>query len=164
MTFRIILQRIKSNPGKVKVNTWIIQIIPLTLGDIFPWFINSTTFVCSLWLFSGFHDYVLSLKVHQNPLCERAFRWLSGKESACQWRRQIQEMQVWVLGGKHPVEKEMATHSSILAWEISKSHGQRRLAGVTMVSQSRTQLKWLSTRAHSVFQEICQVFHASYFI
>ena len=30
----------------------------------------------------------------------------------------MQEMQVWSLGWKGPLEKEMATHSSILAWEI----------------------------------------------
>ena len=29
-------------------------------------------------------------------------------------------------GGKDPLEKEMATHSSVLAWRI---HGQRSLAG-----------------------------------
>ena len=30
----------------------------------------------------------------------------------------IQETQVQFLGRKDPLEKEMATHSSILAWEI----------------------------------------------
>ena len=30
----------------------------------------------------------------------------------------MQMMHVWSLGGEDPVEKEMATHSSILAWEI----------------------------------------------
>ena len=25
---------------------------------------------------------------------------------------------IWFLGGEDPLEKEMATHSSILAWEI----------------------------------------------
>ena len=30
----------------------------------------------------------------------------------------MQETQVWSLGGKDPLEKEKATHSSILAWEI----------------------------------------------
>ena len=38
----------------------------------------------------------------------------------------MQEIQVRSLGGKDPLEKEMATHSSILAWKI---HGQRSLAG-----------------------------------
>ena len=45
--------------------------------------------------------------------------WLSGKESACQ------ETRVWSLGQEDPLEKEMATHSSILG----KSHDQRSLAG-----------------------------------
>ena len=30
----------------------------------------------------------------------------------------MQETRVWFLGGKVPLEKEMATHSSILAWKI----------------------------------------------
>ena len=45
--------------------------------------------------------------------------WLSGKESA--W-----EMWVQSLGWEDPLEKEMATHSSILAW---KSLELRSLAG-----------------------------------
>ena len=31
----------------------------------------------------------------------------------------MQEMQVWFLAGEDPLEKEMATYSSILACEIS---------------------------------------------
>ena len=30
----------------------------------------------------------------------------------------MQEMQIWSLGQKDPLEEEMATYSSILAWEI----------------------------------------------
>ena len=30
----------------------------------------------------------------------------------------MQEMQVWSLGREDPLEKEMVTHTSILAWEI----------------------------------------------
>ena len=30
----------------------------------------------------------------------------------------MQEMQVWSLAQEEPLEKEMAAHSSILAWEI----------------------------------------------
>ena len=36
------------------------------------------------------------------------------------------EIQVWPLGGEDPLEEGMATHPSILAWEI---HGQRSLVG-----------------------------------
>ena len=42
-------------------------------------------------------------------------RWLSGKEFACRFR----ETWVWFLNWENPLEKEMATHSSILAWRIS---------------------------------------------
>ena len=38
--------------------------------------------------------------------------WLSGKESACQ------DARIQSLGQEDSLEKEMATHSSILAWEI----------------------------------------------
>ena len=40
----------------------------------------------------------------------------SDKEPACQCRRH--ETQVWSLGWEDPLEKGMATHSSILAWRI----------------------------------------------
>ena len=45
--------------------------------------------------------------------------------------QETQEMQVWSLGWEDPLEKKMATHSSILALEIQwteepgKSYGQR---------------------------------------
>ena len=32
--------------------------------------------------------------------------------------QETQEMQVWALGQEDPLEKEMAIHSNILAWEI----------------------------------------------
>ena len=32
--------------------------------------------------------------------------------------KEMQEMQVGSLGQKDPLEEEMATHSSVLAWEI----------------------------------------------
>ena len=38
----------------------------------------------------------------------------------------VRETQVQSLGGEDPLEKEMATHSTIIA---GKSHGQRNLAG-----------------------------------
>ena len=38
-----------------------------------------------------------------------------------------QETQVQSLGQEDPLEKEMATHSSILAWEISRTEEPGRL-------------------------------------
>ena len=43
---------------------------------------------------------------------------------------EMQETQVWALGWEDPLEKEMATHSSVLAWEIpwtEKPGGQQSL-------------------------------------
>ena len=39
----------------------------------------------------------------------------------------LQETQVRSLGGKDPLEEEMATHSSILAWRISWTEEPGRL-------------------------------------
>ena len=60
--------------------------------------------------------------------------WLSGKESACQFRKCG-----LTLGQEDPVEKEMATHSSILAWEVPWTEEPRGLE--SMGSQkNQTQL------------------------
>ena len=39
----------------------------------------------------------------------------------------MQETQVWFLGWEDPLEKGMATHSSILAWRITWTEELRRL-------------------------------------
>ena len=41
--------------------------------------------------------------------------------------QETQEMQVWFLGWEDPLEKEMATHSSILDWKIPWSEEPGRL-------------------------------------
>ena len=69
-----------------------------------------------------------------------------GKESACQCRR---HRCVWVqaLGQENPLEKEIATHSSILAW---KPHGQRSLAGYSPWDHKESDTtKQLSTHIHT---------------
>ena len=43
--------------------------------------------------------------------------WLSGEESTCQCLP-VQEMWVRFLSWEDPLEKEMTTHCSILAWKI----------------------------------------------
>ena len=52
----------------------------------------------------------------------------------------IQEMWVWCLSQEDPLEKEMATHSSILAWEIlwTKEPG-----GLQSIGSQKSQM-WLS--------------------
>ena len=66
--------------------------------------------------------------------------WFGAKESIC---LPMQETWVWFLGWKDPLEKETATHSSILAWEIILTVEPRRLQ--SMGSQ-KSQM-WLSNYA-----------------
>ena len=49
----------------------------------------------------------------------------------------MQETQVPSLGGEGPLEKEMATHSSILAWELDRGAWWATVLGV---AKSWTQL------------------------
>ena len=51
----------------------------------------------------------------------------------------MQETQVWFLGWEDPLEKEMATHSSILAWRISWS-----LLGWSRVLEESDTTWWLN--------------------
>ena len=52
--------------------------------------------------------------------------WLGSKESI--WNAgDVEEMWVHSLGREDPLEKEMATHSSILAWKIPQAEESGRL-------------------------------------
>ena len=56
----------------------------------------------------------------------------------------MQETQVPSLGGEHPLEKKMATHSNILVWttpRTEESGGLQSMAGVGVVTMSGTQLR-----------------------
>ena len=51
----------------------------------------------------------------------------------------VQEMMVRLLGGEDPLEKEVATHSSILAWEIPRAEKPGRLQSMgSQKSQGKT--------------------------
>ena len=55
---------------------------------------------------------------------------LSGKESACLCRRQ--EVQVQSLSQEDPPEKEMVSHSGILAWKIAWTEEPGRLQSMAI--------------------------------
>ena len=52
----------------------------------------------------------------------------------------MQETQIWSLGCKDPLKNGMATHSSILAWEIPWTEESGRLYVVHGVAKCQTQL------------------------
>ena len=80
-------------------------------------------------------------------------RWLSGKESIS--NAGDEEMWVWFLSGENPLEEEMATHFSILAWEIP---GREEPSGLqSMGSQkSWTRLKWHTHTLYSCYDLVPQ--------
>ena len=81
---------------------------------------------------------------------ESPSRWLSRQSIHLQCRRlpAIQEPQVWSLGREVPLEKEMAPHSSILAWKIpwtEEPGGPQTVSmTVTKINHMNHKNKWLS--------------------
>ena len=63
----------------------------------------------------------------------------------------VQETQVPSLGWQDPLEKEMATHSSILA---GKSHGQRSLGGLQSMGSQRVRHDWATNTTHLFIERI----------
>ena len=74
---------------------------------------NEATCLCAA-LYLVFEDILL---LTTSKLSAGLPLWLSGKQSTCQCRRHEFKSLSW----DDPLEKEMATHSSILAWEIPRS-------------------------------------------
>ena len=68
----------------------------------------------------------------------------SGKESACHC--QLHETWVWCLGWEDPLEKEMATHSNILAWKFSWTEEPHRLQSM---GSPRVGHDWARTHTQS---------------
>ena len=61
------------------------------------------------------------------------------KNPTAMWK--MQEMQGWSLGREEPMEKEIATHSSILAW--TKEPGGLQRKGIQRVGHDRAHIEWV---------------------
>ena len=73
-------------------------------ASFFLWFLLWFVSVCNSFIYLEFILLYEEYGLH---------RWLSGVESTCN-----SGMQIWSLSEEDLLEKEMATHSSILAWDI----------------------------------------------
>ena len=71
-------------------------------------------------------------------------RWLSGKESVCQCRS-CRRWWVWFLGREDPLEKEMATHSSIQRTPWTKEPGRLQSMGSQRVRHDWAHNAYLHT-------------------
>ena len=60
----------------------------------------------------------MSISHSENKIVIRVNTWTSQVAQMAENLRAIQETQVQTLGREDPLEKGMATHSSVLAWEI----------------------------------------------
>ena len=69
--------------------------------------------------------------------------------------------QVWSLGWKDPLEKEITTHTGILAWGIPWSEEPGRLYIVHAVTKSQTGLRDQTTKTTS--EALGKCFHICYF-
>ena len=54
--------------------------------------------------------------------------------------QKLQETQVWSLGQKDPLEEEMATHSSVLAWKIPWTEEPGGLQSMELQRVDKTEL------------------------
>ena len=57
--------------------------------------------------------------------------------------QETQEMQIWSLGGEDPLQKEMATHCSILVWKIPWTE---ETGGLVCEVAESDPTEWLSTQ------------------
>ena len=77
---------------------------------------------------------------------------VKGACQVVQWPRihlpvqEMQEIRVWSLGREDPLEEEMATHSSILAWKIPWAEEP---GGLQSIALQRIGYNWMSEHADS---------------
>ena len=89
-------------------------------------------------------------RVEHDWATELNWTYLLGASQVAQWLRihlPMQEMQIQSLGLEDPLEKEMATHSSILAWKNLMDSGSWR-ATVHRVTKSQARLSNWASQAH----------------
>ena len=67
--------------------------------------------------------------------------------------REMQDTWVWSLGQEDPLEEEMATHSSVLAWKIPWTEEPGRLYLAHGLAKSWT---WLSMHTHKGVQKVSE--------
>ena len=68
--------------------------------------------------------------------------WTSLVAQRVKWLPSMQETWVWSLGGEDPLEKEMATHSSILAW---KTPWMEKPDGLQSMESQRVGHDWVTS-------------------
>ena len=76
----------------------------------------------------------------------------------------MQETWVQSLGQEDPLEKEMATHSSILAWRTPWTEESVRLQSMGSQESDMTERLTLSLSHFPISQAICLAFYINYLL
>ena len=92
-------------------------------------------------------DIYISFPGGKESTCFRQNPSFSGRESACQCRRCSFDPRV----GEDPLEKAVATHSSIIAWEIPQSEKPGRLQSIG------SQKNWTQLSAYTTTSLVAQM-------
>ena len=66
----------------------------------------------------------------------------------------MQETQVWSLGQEDPLEKGMATHSSILAWRIPRTEES---GGLQSMELQRVRPDWVTNTGYILYPSEARV-------
>ena len=103
-------------PKLVSSSPRVSALYPKSLGGwMLSLSVSLKTHGLSPWIICPYLSLSLSLSVSKLGLP----RWCGGKNPHCQCRRH--KILVQSLGWKDPLEEEMASHSSILAWKIPRT-------------------------------------------
>ena len=79
---------------------------------------------------------------------QRLPKWFSGKKIHLPMQ-ETQEAWVWSMGREDPLKKEMATHSSILAWKILRTEES---GGLQPMGLQRVGHNWAAEHTHTYQQ------------
>ena len=75
----------------------------------------------------------------------------------------MQEMWVWSLGQEDPLEKETATHSRILAWELPWTKEPGSLQSMVLAKES-DMTKWLNDNSKTLHtKDTCSEIQRGFF-
>ena len=102
------------------------------------------------WVKRGWPQALTFPQVHAGDVSTQSVLWASLVAQTVQNPPEMWETWVRALGWEDPLEKGMATHSSVLSWRIPMDRGAWRAVGHGVAESDTTQ--WLSTAQQSVLQ------------
>ena len=79
-----------------------------------------------------------------HTICKKRNKYINWNAKKKKIMLLVQEMEVQSLGQEDPLEEEMATHSSILAWNTHEQPGGLQSKGLQRIRQN-----WMTKHTHT---------------